>query len=164
MKFLRKILENLHPKTLGKTYKNTTLSYPAHASTVLSVLRLHILSLVPYFATRSAPFLESVNIAMLYLTKHIKPGFSHSFRALSFNLHKHSHVSIFMRMNRSHMCTNIHMFALLMRMNHYPFWFMPKKSLREWVLQMTSRIYNNWRTRHSPRHSTLHSHKCVNLA
>ncbi len=30
--------------------------YRAYASTVLSVLHLHLLGLVPYFATRSAPF------------------------------------------------------------------------------------------------------------
>ncbi len=32
------------------------LSYRAHASTMLSVLHVHLLVLVSYFATRSAPF------------------------------------------------------------------------------------------------------------
>ncbi len=56
MKFLRKILENFHPKTQGKTLEITTLSYQAQASTMLSVLHIRLLELVPCFATRSATF------------------------------------------------------------------------------------------------------------
>ncbi len=42
--------------TQGKILRNTTLSYATHVSTVLSVLHRHLLVLVPYFATHSAPF------------------------------------------------------------------------------------------------------------
>ncbi len=41
-----------------KAYKNNILSDRAHASTVLSVLHVHLSLLVPYFATRSARFAQ----------------------------------------------------------------------------------------------------------
>ncbi len=46
------------PKNSRKKVKNSTLSYGAHASTLLSVLYNHLLVLVPYFAIRSTPFAQ----------------------------------------------------------------------------------------------------------
>ncbi len=52
------IIKLPYPKTRGKIKQNTTLSYRAHASTMLSALHLHLLVLVPYFTTRSASFAQ----------------------------------------------------------------------------------------------------------
>ncbi len=39
--------------------------------------------------------------------------------ALPYYLHKHLNISVTMRMDHFHMCTNIHMFMLVMRINHF---------------------------------------------
>ncbi len=65
---------------------------------------------------------------------------------------EHVHVSVAMQMNRSHMCTNIHMFVLVMRMNHCPPWFVSEQLLWErvsrvmkWVTRrMVGRVCNRY--------------------
>ncbi len=53
-----KFLPKLSSNNSRKNEKNTTLSYLAHASIVLSVLHLLLLVLVPYFTTCRAPFVQ----------------------------------------------------------------------------------------------------------
>ncbi len=59
----------LSSKNSKKKEKNTILSYRAHASTVLSVLNLHLLVFVPYFITRSAPFAQIHKYSILWLSR-----------------------------------------------------------------------------------------------
>ncbi len=62
--FYVKYYKTFIQKFEAKGKKNTTLSYRAHASTMLSVLYLHLLVLVPYFATCGAPFARICELSM----------------------------------------------------------------------------------------------------
>ncbi len=76
--FYIKYYKTFIQKLEEKRKKNTTLSYPAHAFTVLSVLHLHLLVLVLYFATSSAPFAQIRELKRTTVQQKCGVAFLHS--------------------------------------------------------------------------------------